>query len=483
MKTRVILMACLVMAFVSCSTEVTEETVKPSKLVFNVKVNRDTDTKAVKTAWSDGDVIYVFFNNVAISNPPKYATLTYDEGSGKWVGSLQGGLGIDELAATGETMSAVYFPLGTVTITAVQPKYESGYYEFVGTDNCPLYTYYEYATTDYTVQSTDGLATLTATLSMAIPNNYVQFFVDKEGEKYTTDGVCRLIAHQVRPAACKSYDPSGGFVEKDLDYGQPMWGYAYNDEGLLFSGQIDPSAWNEAADHRLVFFEQGEKAKTKVFTAALASHASVNLKNVGSWSDAVVSPTGVDLGICKNNDPNTGIKLLWANFNLGDSTPYAGTGQYNDKGFTLAWGEISPYSESDETWKLSDSWSRSSNYWCRSNDNPRSYYKYSNTGDILDSQDDAATAYLGSNWRMPTYEEMIGLLALEPQCYLNFYEFSGGKLIIPFGYYHSSTAFIIEENNEFFSWGLYLSSTSCKLNYYVGRINYLSVRPVQEYTE
>ena len=405
-----LLIMCAAMALMACDELASDISIVPTRLEFAVTVNQDVPTKAVKTAFTSGDVIYVFFNNVAIATTPKYATLTYD--GTKWNGALQGGLAIEELAATGETMSAVYFPFGTVTVS------KSGdTYIFRGADGQPLYTYYMNATAAYELVTAGELATLTGTLNMAIPDNYVQFFVDKSGSDYSTDGKYRLAVKDIRPTACGSYTPAGGFAINALDYSQPMWGYAYNNEGILFSGQINATAWSSASERRFIFFETGAPAKSATISKTLSSRAAIKLTNVASWSAAVTEPTAVDMGIYKNNDSSTGKTLLWATSNLGATEKYTGNWaspftEYAQCGFLFAWGEIVPFYE-EASWQMKPEMNQAKYYWYDAATN--SYSKYSVTGDVLEPQDDAAKAYLGSGWRLPTEAELGALLAYASQ--------------------------------------------------------------------
>lgn len=389
-------------ALVACTKEISDEIPVPTRLEFNVTVTQDAPTKAVKTDFVSGDVIYAFFNNVAVNETPKYAKLTYD--GTKWSGALQGGLAVGELAASGETMSAVYFPFGTVNIT------KSGdTYAFKGADNLPIYSYFSSATASYELATAGEIATLTATLNMTIPDNYVQFFVDKSGSDYASDGKYRLAVKDIRPAACGSYTPAGGFAITALDYSQPMWGYVYDDLGVLFSGQIDATAWSSASERRFVFFETGKPAKSATISKTLSSHASIKLTNVASWPAAVTVPTTYDMGIYKNNDPATGKTLLWATSNIGATKEYSGSDPtpYSEYGFLFAWGEIVPFYEV-ENWQLKPEMTKPKYYWY---DNVADIItKYSDT-EVLQSQDDAATVYLGDGWRMPTQVELNALLA------------------------------------------------------------------------
>ena len=401
------LILCAALTLAACVKEEPKNEMPQVRLEFDVTVTQDAPTKAVKTDFVSGDVIYAFFNNVAVNETPKYAKLTYD--GTKWSGALQGGLAVGELAASGETMSAVYFPFGTVNIT------KSGdTYAFKGADNLPIYSYFSSATASYELATAGEIATLTATLNMTIPDNYVQFFVDKSGSDYASDGKYRLAVKDIRPAACGSYTPAGGFAITALDYSQPMWGYVYDDLGVLFSGQIDATAWSSASERRFIFFETGAPAKSATISQTLASHASVKLTNVASWPAAVTVPTTVDMGIYKNNNPATGKTLLWADRNLGAQAAASFANNNQDYGFLFAWGEIVPYFEADgwqANWEMKPDMTQAKYYWYDSV--AGSYSKYSTPGDVLETQDDAASAYLGNGWRMPTKEELAALWGLE----------------------------------------------------------------------
>ena len=393
----------------ACSQLFVDQDITAKELVFNIRVNYTTDTKAVKKEFALGDVVYAFFDNVVINETPKYAKLTFN--GSNWEGSLEGGLSVSELAESGATMSAVYFPFGTVNISSSGEKYV-----FTGADNLPIYTYYlSAAAVDYTVQTEGTIATLNATLNMTIPDGFVQFFVDKSGNKYASDFTYRLIVHRICPVACASYSTNsteGRFNEYTLDPGQPMWGYAYNDEGIAFSGTINnyttfynaSQTWDVAGSHRLVFFELGEPALTKVFTdKTLESHQAIKLSNIATWERAVSEPSSADMGIYKNNDPSTGVKLYWAMTNLGATEAYYSLSS-DTYGFYFAWGEIVPDGDDSKNWFLKNENDLKYWYWNINN-------KYNSVKNLLEPQDDAATAYLGDGWRMPTATEFQALIS------------------------------------------------------------------------
>ncbi len=89
-----------------------------------------------------------------------------------------------------------------------------------------------------------------------------------------------------------------------------------------------------------------------------------------------------------------GLSVMWASCNVGAASP-------SDYGDYFAWGETSPKSDYDwDTYKWGNDWNNLYKY------NTDSYYGTVDNKTVLDSSDDAATANWGSEWRMPTKEEI-----------------------------------------------------------------------------
>ena len=94
--------------------------------------------------------------------------------------------------------------------------------------------------------------------------------------------------------------------------------------------------------------------------------------------------------------------LLWATYNIGANSPE----EYGDY---FAWGETEPKSDySWSTYKWCNGTSVSQTKYCTD-----SSYGIVDNKTVLDSDDDAACANWGGNWRMPTEEE---LHELETKC-------------------------------------------------------------------
>ena len=391
---------------VSC-TDVIEEVSEPitnkatqkfGKLVFNITVNQPNKTRAVKSDWENGDIVYVFFNNVAIDNTPRYVTLTYD--GNDWTPALSDGWDGTGLTESGATMNAVYFPFSRQAwkspnwVPLLMSK-DGSSYTFGAKDmlvstydgySYPLFSYYlKSEGSSYTLTSTGDITTLSGTLNMTIPDNFVQFYMPASGGKYNADWKYRLAVQKVKPVSCYSIGSDGIFVQKDRAYGEPMTGYKYGD-GVLFSGIIDASAWSSAEERRILLFDTEGPALTQTFTKTLASHDAVKLPNTG-WVRAVPEPGKVDL---YGNG-----SIYWADKNVGAST-LDGFGLY------FTYGEIVPWSE-DPLWCFKESPATVNNYWCMDGSHLIKY----NADCTLDAYDDPGTVYFGPDWRTPTGGEAI----------------------------------------------------------------------------
>ena len=110
MKKILLVMSILAMAFVSCSKDDANTQNDGYKLVVNIseKPAFNEVSRAVRTSWENGDVVYVVFDGDLYdgATAAKYLTLTYNNSSWTptWVGTT-----IDEVAAkTTKTLRALY---------------------------------------------------------------------------------------------------------------------------------------------------------------------------------------------------------------------------------------------------------------------------------------------------------------------------------------------------------------------------------------
>ena len=142
-------------------------------------------------------------------------------------------------------------------------------------------------------------------------------------------------------------------------------------------------------------------------------------------------PKAVDLGL----------SVKWASFNLGASKEY-------EFGDYYAWGETAP-----------------------KNDYSLSTYKYTGSAETLEPSNDVARVKLGGAWRMPTFDEIQELLALQYNSDYTWawttaagkggknvpgvritHKFSGASMFIPAAGYCDGTSVGKNAGNESYYW-------------------------------
>lgn len=362
---KTVLFLILAAGLLACSKEPVQQEItsagEPLKFEINV-----ADFKAAKTAWAEGDVIYVFFQS--FSN--KYLTLTR-ETDGTWTNTFVGELTAADLTGGlgGDYLTAVYFP--------VEVKVEYANLEYCFTDKetgGAVYSYYLFdKDREYEV---DG-STVRATLQMEKPADVVLFHVagiQESIDNYTFG--CSL----VRPMACASVGTDGSITESLLQPGARLSGIADTD-GAIFAGQLtNPGVaadyvFTVADDYRIYTMYRDsrtlEAGKMYNFPALTES----------GWSAQNVSDLYVDLGL------PSGVK--WAKWNLGATKP-EGYGDY------FSWGEIRGFNSG----KTVFSWST---YFDNPSGDGSTFTKYAkDKKKVLEPEDDAAYASLGGIFRMPT---------------------------------------------------------------------------------
>jgi hypothetical protein len=213
------------------------------------------------------------------------------------------------------------------------------------------------------------MATLDGKLNMSLPANFVYFYIDNQGDKFNENDKYRLSVAGIKPATVTGWDET--FSKKELGAGKPMWGFKYGD-GIAFAG-IKDDTWETTGRHQLILFSDGDPALTKTIKTKLESHASVKLANpldpANSWTQAIAAPTYTEMGA-------GGLK--WGDWNLGATS-------LNDYGTSFRWGEIVTYDGTRDS----------------------RYSAHNLTGNYAIF--DAARAYLGADWRMPTRTEIDAL--------------------------------------------------------------------------
>lgn len=413
MKKLFIALSAAVFALVACNKEapvVENEPAEATKLAFDFNVKHSDDTKAVKTAWETGDKIYVFFEGVF--GEGKYLTLTYDFSTTSWNPNLNE-LAVGDFSDGAVNMHAVFFPFEQPEITAVDEGFtfktkSEGH--TAATAGLGIYTYYMEDSITGTAATAGDTRTLSGTLSMTLPAGFVQFYIPANGSEYNEDYRYRLSIEGVKPMACVAYNAvykfgghtgaqasvakvENNFSTRVVNAAQPMWGYKYGD-GIAFSGVID-GTWSSAADHIIYLFDTEAAAKTKTVETTLASHAAVKFTSVNIWGPAATAPGTVSAA-----------GVQWGTFNLGATV--AGTEEASF-GWYFTWGDIIPQRSREVSHYLIWGYG-SQRYWENETIHGEALkdMPVDLTGDYAIY--DAAKAFLGPEWRMPTHLEQVSLI-------------------------------------------------------------------------
>ncbi|MBP3270227.1 MAG: hypothetical protein J6L98_06055 [Bacteroidales bacterium] len=399
-RTNLFIILAAVLAFMSCGKNsmdfIPEGPEIPKEIVFNLDAKHpDTATRAVKTGWETGDVIFVFFSG---ASAPAYLEMKWT--GSKWELTTKNSLTLSN-GQTG-TMTAVYLPFGS----AETVSNSNGSYKFSK-------TYYSYYLTDqqsYTVED----SAVSGCFSMKIPEEYMQFFVD-EPTAAEAD-VIELREPNMTPVGIASIGSDGTIATEALAHGAPLPGYVYDKEkkasgenvGYLFSGILESDARGTATDYHFTLVKKkGTSASErtwsyyskafsgKTFYRGEDEGRAVKLPVISNWN-----PMTGDIPLDINFDVD-GRRVYWSMRNLGATEEY-------DSGDYYAWGETEPHYETLNplVWKTG----KEAGY-TYANHSKVITNKYKDGGQTIALEDDAANVKLGGIWRMPTLAEVQALIS------------------------------------------------------------------------
>ena len=385
---KTLLLAAAVLALAACTKEtpVKEEgIIDASKLVFDIEVRNGNDTKGVKTAWENGDVVYVFFED----NTEVYLEMKFNGTS--WSYSKRGKWDIEDgqivfkinLSASGKKLSAVYFPGFMINRIA----YKDGAWRFG--DISVMDGYYQMASgVEYTVTSTDDVNTLHATVTLTAPENIVQIFVpESEAPKLGDDYAYLLTATHLSPSNPPCALPDGTVTWSKGNEGFPLSGYygtLGGETGHYFWGILDAGAGAYDFDFQLVkcdkviYVDKNKKDRADKYPLSSKSKR-VTGKTVGGSFAAELS------GLTDNgNFVSLGYEggPLWATGNLDKTngkivSPFE-TGEY------FMYGKTTPYNKSDS--------------------------QYGGSENPLSADADAAHS-VNTSWRIPTKSQFEAFIS------------------------------------------------------------------------
>ena len=247
------------MALSACNKEEVTASRTPK---LDLNIIHDSDTKAVKTGWESGDKIYVFFGKPADHPTPAYLTLTFDGSS--WTEAWTAGLEAEIASTASGTLHAVYTPgkLGTMSYSTYLKTYQF----FDGDAGW----YLKCENVNYTVS--EGV--LAATLNMARPSNFVQFYLEGQA---ANAGKLQFSGDKILKVKVSSISETG-FKQGSHGYGSAIDGVAYKG-GLMFSGILKSDARGIETSHTLKITDTKgtvDKADDVVYTITATKKMKVN---------------------------------------------------------------------------------------------------------------------------------------------------------------------------------------------------------------
>lgn len=426
MKKTWIFLAVMAIALVSCNKETIDNTQEESEkvateIVFNLTANHpDAATKAVKTGWEAGDVIFVFLNKVAA---PKYLKMSY--GVSGWTftqmnGDSEGSLGL--LEGDEGSMRAIYMPFANdATVSADGTNFKF---------NKKNYSYYLTGTLNYTVVGGE----VSGAFNMQIPDGYVQFFLDDASA--TPETAIQLREPHLTPQAINYIAANGAIDHTTLASGAPMTGYVYDkavkepgeSKGYLFSGLLAAAARNTSTDYHFTLVSGGwqgsyyyKEFADRTWYRGASSYRALKMPALGDWTP-ITDYKPIDLGT-----DVLGKRIYWCSRNIGASADVPAGSTLAERQTTwgdyFSWGETAPYYTSGHAYdKECSNWTtgKDAGYawgsYVYSNESTEELTKYCNktsngynsyTDELTElvPADDAAAANLAGIWRMPTNTE------------------------------------------------------------------------------
>lgn len=364
MKKTVIILSA-VLALVACNKNDIEQ---PSaiKYTYDITITRSDDSKAVKTSWESGDVVYVFFSNV---EAPKYLKFTYDGSAWERTQYNGGSEGSFSYPGNG-TMTAIYLPYGNDAVVSAD-----------GTSFTFDKSFTSYFLKAEKASFTVSGSVVSGKLNMEAPEGFVQFAMPLSGTvnetattffRTTSTYTYTLSDSHIKPVSFASVSSDGTITTTVGNFGDAITGYVYGDD-IIFSGVLNSSNNGSATAYVFTFKNNNGTVSAEYDdvtyklsgTRTLSYKSAIKFPAISSAAWEVPEPEFVEIN---------GVK--WAKWNIG-ATAEGGYGDY------FAWGATYPQAK----YEISD-------------------YRESGISGNLTPDKDVAYQKLGTNWHIPTQEEI-----------------------------------------------------------------------------
>lgn len=372
--------------------------------VFNVNLTitraDEFNTKAtVKSAWADGDVIFIFLKGVTA---PKHLEMKYDSSLDNWTLFAKNGINPSDITgAADKKMTAVYLPYGsTASVVASEGN-------FIFRDITYSGYFLKAELVDYTL--VDGV--MTGTLNMTAPtlSSGSDKLIHFDISGFTSGHNYKLHQDYVKPITFTSVSADGTLTIDEGNMGAAITGYE-DGSMMSFSGILDASAVGNAINYK---FSIDDLTASMIYIRDAGTKTLSTSKYIGIG--AINNPS---VWNAIENVVDLGLSVKWATFNVGATAPE----EYGDY---FAWGETETYYEAGYSqedpqahWKDGiEEWYGYGwrNYkWCITIKTKLTKYcndsNYGNEGftddkTSLDLVDDVAHVKWSGGWHIPTNAE------------------------------------------------------------------------------
>ena len=276
---------CALAALAACRRVDLQESITLQNAQEEIKVNltinradafgEEPGTRATfKDAWSEGDVVFIFFRGVAA---PKYLEVQYTEG--QWVPTPKNGLTLSDLLAAFDQgymeMTGVFLPYANDAVVFA----DNGRFYFEDLQYSGLFYFHDWCWWSYYDDELHGTLTLTVP-SIPETNRYVHFDVTgyTDGHKYTfTQEYVRpleflFVSDWVHPMFSPYYDPGSqipGYIDKSRSI-------------ISFSGVLDGSAVGASKNYTFNILDEttGTRYTRTVPSKTITKHLAIGLGNL-----------------------------------------------------------------------------------------------------------------------------------------------------------------------------------------------------------
>ena len=240
-----------VLAFSACSKEmisVQKPAVDEPTLQFDIRLEKDdVQTRAIKTGWESGDVVYVFFED----NFTQYLKMVYNGSSWSYRDKNDGTTFTGLTPVNGKKLTAVYFPdyvnssAPVFRRVGVTSNYEVAFPNAKG--------YYLSATSSYVLHTAGNISTLVAVLTMEAPARLTQIYIEKSPNATSSNEYVLTMSH-VAPFTVKNFVPGKSVTPNIGNPGFPIQGVKTTiggKQGHYYWGILEESAVGTSQDYEV----------------------------------------------------------------------------------------------------------------------------------------------------------------------------------------------------------------------------------------